>query len=159
MQLLQGDLLVNEGHGSGARGHKSWPSMCMRASSWLPLLRPSNAERAFDCVRANNVRRSEATERSPLGPLRCERWQAAGSKPIELKEHLSDVFDRSVCSAIRCILLKRPKCFVDGKIFLNAIWTVIKQVKTNISSQINLLTLAFFFFHSPGRVRETHWNC
>lgn len=60
-----------------------------------------NAERAFDCVRANNVWSSQATERSPLSPLRCERWQAAWSKPIELKEHLSEVLDRSVCSAIR----------------------------------------------------------
>ena len=85
------DLLVNEGQGSGAGGHRGWPSLCMRAPGCLPLLRPPSAERAFDCVRADNVWSSVATEGSPLGLLRCERWQAAGSKPIDLKEHLSDV--------------------------------------------------------------------
>ena len=95
----RGDLLVNEGHGSGARGHRGWTSLCMRAPQCLPPLRPPFAERAFDCVRADNVWSSMATE-SPLGPARCERWQAAGSKPIDLKEHLSDVSDRSVCSAV-----------------------------------------------------------
>lgn len=98
-----GDLLVNEGHGSGARGHGSWPFLRTRAPLWLSSLRPPSAERAFDCVRANNVWSSQATERSPLGPLRCERWQGPGSKPIELKEHLSDVFDRNVCSALRLL--------------------------------------------------------
>lgn len=105
----RGDLLVNEGHGSGAGGHTSQPALCMRAPQWLPSLRPLNAERAFDCVRANKVWCSKATERSPLGPLRCERWQAAGSKPIELKQHLSDVFDRSVCSADRQISFKETQ--------------------------------------------------
>lgn len=85
------DLLVNEGHGSGARGHRGWPSMCMRVPLCLPPLRPPFAERAFDCVRADNVWSSVATE-SPLG----ERWQRAGSQPIRPQR--------------ASVICHRPKC-------------------------------------------------
>lgn len=112
----------------------------MRAPQCLPPLRPPFAERAFDCVRADNVWSSVATE-SPLG----ERWQTAGSQPIDLKEHLSYVTDRSVCSTITKHSLKETWILYG--------WTGVTSVLSSTELCLTFYYVPCYFVVYPSPIK------